>query len=379
MIEDILPEKEEFMMGNEAAVYGALLAGCNFFAAYPITPASDIPHLMARLMPRVGGRFIQMEDELSAIAAIIGASWTGARAMTATSGPGFSLMMENLGYAYMTETPIVIVDVQRAGPSTGQAGKAGQGDVMQARFGSHGDYEIIAVSPYSAEDYLWETIRAFALAEKYRTPVVVLSDAVVAHLREKVRVPRPEEVKVEGRKRPRSPDDKPFGYDGDDPVPPMPFFGEGYNLLITGSTHKADGVRDTVHREVHEELVSRLRDKIYLNRDDIVKWEEHMVDDAEYLVIAYGSPVRPALKAVKMAREKGIKVGLFVPKTLWPSPEERLMDLDVKKVLLPEMSLRGYRMEIERIFSPQKVVHLPKLSEVHTSSEIYDAIMKNFS
>lgn len=362
-----------FMEGNEACAQAAMKAGLGLFAGYPITPASEIMNILCRELPGVGGRFIQMEDEIASMAAITGASWTGLRTMTATSGPGFSLMQENLGYAVMTETPCVVVNVQRAGPSTGQATKPGTGDVMQARFGSHGDYEIIALSPNSVQEMYDMTVRAFNLADRYRIPVILLADEGVGHMREKITVP--DEVPIIGRREPEPGDTDFFHTESRDHVPPMPKLGEGYELLITGSTHKGDGRRDTADYEVQDTLVRRLVSKIEHNRKDIEDWEEHHCDDADLVVISYGSASRPAWGAVKKAREEGLDVGFFRPKTLWPSPEDRLKQIGMNSpVLLVELSLRGYRMEIERCAGVDSVTVYDRLNSLPTVSMIYDKI-----
>lgn len=379
--EHIIPQSKDFIMGNEACAYGAIAAGCRFFAGYPITPSSEILHLLAKLLPRVNGVFIQMEDEIASIAACIGASWTGTKVLTVTSGPGFSLMTENIGYAFMTETPLVIINTQRAGPSQGQAGKAGQGDVMQARFGSHGDYEIIALSPKSAEECFTLTIQAFNLAEQYRTPVVILSDSVIAHLREAVDFSKINKFNVIERKRPRTQEQAhlPFDDSEQDLIPPMPFFGEGHNLLVTGSTHTPDGIRETVDRTTHEKLIRRLHDKIYTHQSEIELYEEAFTDNCDILTVSYGAPSRPTLGAVKKLQKDGYLIGFFRPIVLWPSPEKRMKELSnqVKRVYLIDMSLRGYQMEIERIFGSDTVHHISKLSEVHTSQEIYEEIKQD--
>ena len=368
-----------FLMGDVAAGVGAILAGCDFFAGYPITPASEIMEFMAEELPKRGGVFIQMEDEIGSIAAIIGASWAGRKAMTATSGPGYSLMQENIGYAYMTETPIVVINVQRAGPSTGQATMPAQGDVMQSRFGTHGDYESVVFAPNSPQEMLDLTIKAFNTAEMLRTPVTVLSDAEVGHMREKVVIP--EKVKIVNRKRPKgsSENSLPFWSDEEDLVPSMPIFGEGYELLVTGSTHRGDGTRDVRNPETHEKLVKRLYEKIHRNKNKFMEWEELYTDDARILVISFGISSRPSKGAVIQARKEGLKVGFFRPKVLWPSPEERLLELaeSVEKVLLVELSLRGYLMEIQRIFGVRNVVHYgtPR-PEVPLSSQVLEVIRR---
>ncbi len=380
-LERIVPQSKDFVMGNEACAYGAIAAGCRFFAGYPITPSSEIPSLLAKMLPQVNGVFIQMEDEIASLAACIGAAWTGKKVLTATSGPGFSLMTENLGYAFMTETPLVIINTQRAGPSQGQAGKAGQGDVMQARFGSHGDYEIIALSPKNAEECFTLTVQAFNLAEKYRTPVVLLSDSVIAHLRETVDFSKINKPEIVERKRPKTLEQarRPFDDSEEDFIPPMPFFGEGNNLLVTGSTHTAEGIRETVDRATHEKLIRRLHNKIYTHQDEIVRYEEVFTETCDILAVSYGAPSRPTQGAVKRLQQEGHAVGFFRPIVLWPSPEKRLKELalQVKRVYLVEMSIRGYSAEIERIFGPDTVHHISKLTEVHTSHEIYEEIKRD--
>ncbi|MFP3318732.1 MAG: 2-oxoacid:acceptor oxidoreductase subunit alpha [Thermoplasmata archaeon] len=352
---------EYFVEGDLAAAYGAIKAGCLFFAGYPITPASEITQAMAELLPRVGGKFLQMEDEIASISAIIGASWAGLKSMTATSGPGFSLMQENIGYAAMTETPIVIIDVQRAGPAIGQASRPAQGDIMQSRFGSHGDYETIVLSPNSVQEMFDLTVKAFNLAETYRVPVIVLSDAEVGHMMERLIVP--EKVEIVNRRIAKSLQETTI-YD-ESLVSPMGRFGDGLELMITGSTHRPDGTRDTGTPEVQESLVKRLVNKIEKNRERIENWEEMYTDDADILVISHGASSRPSKGAVIRARKEGIKAGFLRPKVLWPSPEKRMKELEsnVKKVILPEMSLRGYKMEVERIFRG-KLLHMPKVGGV---------------
>ncbi|ASJ10756.1 2-oxoglutarate ferredoxin oxidoreductase subunit alpha [Thermococcus sp. P6] len=349
-----------FLQGNEALSYGALFAGCRFYAGYPITPSSEIAETMARELPKLRGYYLQMEDEIASIAAMIGASWTGFKVMTATSGPGFSLMQENLGYAVMTETPLVLVDVQRSGPSTGQATKGAQGDFFQARWGTHGDHPIVAISPVSAQDAFWEIIRAFNVSERLRTPVVFLFDGVLAHTREQVRIPDVSEVEITYRRLPAGEEDArlPFGDPYGDGVPPMPLFGHGYFTHVTGSTHMENGLRDVYTPEVHDRLVKRLHRKIEKNRSVYERNEEHFTDDAEVLVVSWGVTARPALGAVLRAREEGIKAGLFVPKTVHPFPGERMRELGkrVRAILVPEMNLGQMRLEVERYVNDDVLV-----------------------
>lgn len=352
LLKKLYPKGNYFMQGDEAIAYGAIFAGCRFYAGYPITPASEIAETMARELPKVRGYYIQMEDEIGSIAAIVGASWTGLKSMTATSGPGFSLMQENLGYAIMTETPIVVVDVQRSGPSTGQATKGAQGDFFQARWGTHGDHPIVAISPISVEDSFWETIRAFNISEKLRIPVVLLTDGVIGHTREQIRIPDPEEVEIVYRKLPKNKEEAkyPFGDVDGSLVPPMPLFGHGYFTHVTGSTHKETGLRDVYTPEVHVKLVNRLHKKIEKYEKEIEKWEEHFTDDMEILVISWGVSARPSLGAVLRAREEGIKVGLFILKTVHPFPGRKVRELakKVRAILVPEMNLGQLILEVQR-------------------------------
>jgi len=324
------------LMGNQAAAEGALAAGCTFYAGYPITPSSEIMEELAARLPEAGGAFIQMEDEIASISAVIGASWAGARAMTATSGPGLSLMMEGIGYVAMTETPCVVVDIQRAGPATGQATRIGSGDVMQVRYGSHGDYCPIALSPWSVQEMYELTIRAFDLAERFRVPVFVLADEGVGHLRESVVLHRDFEL-VE---RVRDTEKPPFGSERPDGVPPMPVFGDGANLLVTGSTHDEWGVRRVDAPGPHERLVERINRKVLDHAGEIVEVERHFLDDAEVVVIAYGFTGRSAIAAVKRLRGEGVRVGLLRLMTLWPFAESEVAGVGeaVRCVVVPEMN-----------------------------------------
>lgn len=357
-----------FDLGDVAVAWGALFAGCDFFASYPITPASEIGEFLSRELPRAGGRIIQMEDEIASLSAVIGAAWVGARSMTATSGPGFSLMQEGLGYAFMTETPCVVVDVQRSGPSTGQATKPAQGDIMQARWGTHGDHEAIALCPNSVQECLDLTYRAFEIAAALRTPVTLLLDGEVGHMREpfELRAPPP----IAGLPRPPDPDEAPpFG---GDPVPPAVHFGEGRFLHVTGSTHRPDGTRDIVSREVHEALVKRLCRKIDENRGVLYDVESDVPDGATKVVFCCGAPSRPALGAVMRARESGMMVGYVRPRTIWPFPREAVDALpeSVEKIFVPEMNLGQLAREVER-YTCADVVSLPKIGGVtHTVQEI---------
>jgi 2-oxoglutarate/2-oxoacid ferredoxin oxidoreductase subunit alpha len=342
-----------FLQGDEACADGAIAAGCRFYAGYPITPSSEIMERMARRLREVGGVFIQMEDEIASISAMIGASWAGAKAMTATSGPGFSLMQEAIGYAVFTETPCVIVDVQRAGPCTGQATRVGSGDFMQAKWGSHGDYQMIALSPWSVQEMYDLTLRAFNLSERYRNPAVLLADEAVGHLRENVWIPSA--VEVWNRKKAKGL--PPFGTDEEDRVPPMPFFGEGEKLLVTGSTHNEWGLRKTDDPEVHERLVQRINEKILKNKKAIVETETYFLEDAQLVIVAYGFTARSSLYAVKQLRKEGIPLGLLRLKTLWPFPEEEVRSVatNAKRLLIPEMNRGQVAGEVQKVCSAEVV------------------------
>ncbi|AJC72558.1 2-oxoglutarate ferredoxin oxidoreductase subunit alpha [Thermococcus guaymasensis DSM 11113] len=368
--------KFDFIQGDEAIARAAILAGCRFYAGYPITPASEIFEAMALYMPLVDGVSIQMEDEIASIAAIIGASWAGAKAMTATSGPGFSLMMENLGYAVMTETPIVVVDVQRGGPSTGQPTLPAQGDIMQAIWGTHGDHMLIVLSPSTVQEAFDFTIRAFNLAEKYRTPVVLLTDAEIAHMRERVYIPNPDEIELVERKLPQNEEEArlPFGDPHGDGVPPMPIFGKGYRTYVTGLTHDERGRPKTVEAEVHEKLITRIFRKILDHKDEIIGYEEFMLDDADVAIVATGIVSRSAVRAVRILREKGVKAGLLKLNTLWPFDFDHIEELAerVRKIYVPEMNLgQLYHLVKEGANGKAEVELIAKLGgEVHTPMEI---------
>ena len=367
-----------FMQGDEACAEGAIVAGCRLFGGYPITPSTEIAERMARRLPQVGGAFVQMEDELSSIAFIIGASYAGVKAMTATSGPGISLMQENLGLAAMTEAPLVIINVMRGGPSTGQPTEASQGDVMQANWGSHGDYSVIALAPYSVQEMFDLTIEAFNLAEQYRVPVILLSDAIIGHMREKVILKGPDEVEIVDRKKPKVPPEEflPFKPD-DDLVPPMAAFGEGYGIHVTGLTHDFTGFPASTNVKIHNALVRRLSDKILLNSDKIIRLDARSVDDAEIVLVAYGTPSRSALRAVKLARDEGIKVGLVRPITIWPFPREYFKHLSehVKAFIVAEMNLGQLVGGVERSANGRRVIFMPKLGGLpHTPEELLKVI-----
>ncbi len=352
---------KHFMHGDYACAEGALAAGCNFFAGYPITPSTEVAERLSRRLPEVGGVFIQMEDELASMAAIVGASAAGARAMTATSGPGLSLMMENIGLAVMLETPCVVVDIQRGSPSTGLPTMAGQSDVMQAQWGSHGDYEMVAYAPASPQEIFDLTILAFNVADRFRTPVILLGDEVIGHMMERVVIPPEEEIQLWERKRPHHPPGgnghfKAFLPDENDLVPPMAHAGDGYRVHFTGLTHDERGYPD-MNADTHHELVTRLGEKIRRNADEIIRTEELFLDDAEIVVISYGCTARSARRAVAEARQQGIKVGLLRLISVWPFPENLIRDLagQAKTFIVAEMNLGQIRREVER-FSNQPVL-----------------------
>lgn len=364
-----LEGKQKFLLGDEAIGYGAIYAGCTFFAGYPITPASEIAELIALEIPKVGGVFIQMEDEIASISAVIGAAWAGARSMTATSGPGFSLMQENIGLAIMTETPCVIVDVQRSGPSTGQATKPAQGDFYQARWGTHGDHEIIVLSPYSVKEAFYLTIKSFELAEKYRTPVILLTDGEIGHMREPLIFPPYEEVKLPEPQKAKN--GEPIF--GGDLIPPMAYIGEGMFLHITSSTHKEDGMRDVVTQAVHEKLVTRLVEKIEKNRTALTMVEmEGCEDDADIIIVSFGVMGRIGKGVFNALRSSGKKVGFLRLITLWPFPSHIIKEVSekTKAFYVMEMNLGQLNREIER-FTSKPVFKfnriggvVPKISEV---------------
>jgi 2-oxoglutarate ferredoxin oxidoreductase subunit alpha len=367
------------MQGNEACTLGALAAGLDFYAGYPITPSTEIAELCSEELPKIGGKFIQMEDEIGSIAAIIGASLTGRKAMTATSGPGFSLMQENLGYASLTEVPIVIINVQRVGPSTGMPTSLAQGDVMQARWGTHGDHPVVVLAPGNVKECFELTIKAFNIAEDYRVPVIVLSDEVIGHMREKVVLPDLKDIKVSRRAAPSSPGGYlPYKADADGGVPLMAPFGAGYRYHVTGLFHDETGFPSN-RSDVADTLLRRLQRKVEKAEPSIRDYFTESVDDCDVLVVAFGSSAMSALSAVRQARAKGIKAGLFRPKTIWPFPEEPLGELAsrVKRVIVPEMNLGQLILEIERIVAGRAPVeHLGKVNgELFRPEEVLAAIM----
>jgi 2-oxoglutarate/2-oxoacid ferredoxin oxidoreductase subunit alpha len=340
----------KLMQGNEACTIGALAAGLEFYAGYPITPSTEIAELCAQELPKVGGKFIQMEDEIGSIAACIGASLTGKKAMTATSGPGFSLMQECLGYASLTEVPIVIVDVQRMGPSTGMPTSPAQADLMQARWGTHGDHPVVVLAPGSVKECFELTFRAFDIAETYRVPVIVLSDEIIGHMREGVTLPDPATLKPLRRAAPASPAGyTPYAADPDGGVPLMAPFGEGYRWHVTGLFHDESG-RPTGRSETAEALLRRLARKVEKAAPLLEDHFEESLDGAEVVVISFGSSAMSSLSAVRRARREGIKAGMLRLKTVWPFPDELVARVaaDAGRIIVPEMNLGQLALEVER-------------------------------
>jgi 2-oxoglutarate ferredoxin oxidoreductase subunit alpha len=342
---DVRKEQIYFWQGNQACAEAAIIAGCRFFAGYPITPASEIAEIMSRRLPQIGGTYLQMEDEIAAISAVIGSSWGGKLSMTATSGPGFSLMQENIGYAIMTETPCVIVDVQRVGPSTGQATKVAQGDFMQARWGTHGDHESIVISPNSAQETYELTIKAFEISEKFRHPVILLSDEIVAHSREKVMVDKRQQYTVKRR----------FAKLGD-PIyggleqgyAIMPKFGDTHKLLITGSTHNEQGFRKTSDAETHSRLISRITSKIQSNLNSLADFSISGPKKADWGIVSYGCTSRSVQELLKHTQAQSLKS--FRLRTLWPFPDKQIREFakTVDRLLVPELNLGQLSKEVAR-------------------------------
>lgn len=368
-----------FLDGDFAIAEGALAAGCRFFAGYPITPSTETAERFSERIPQVGGVFIQMEDEIASIAALIGAAWGGQKVMTVTSGPGFSLMMENIGLACMTETPLVIANVQRGGPSTGLPTLVGQGDMMQARFGSHGDYQIIALCPDSPQECFDLTIEAFNLSETYRVPVLIMTDECVGHMHERVTIPPADAIDIVERKwyqgdkknyRPFQPDT--------DMIPFMVKAGEGYRFHMTGLTHDDRGY-PVINAETQEHCVSHLIDKIKLSAGHICRWEENGLTDAEVIVISFGITSRVAVKAVQQARQMGLKVGSLRLITIWPFAEKLIRSLAgrVKALVVPELNAGQIVLEVERCAAGQtNVISVPHMGGwVHHPGTILNAIL----
>ncbi|MCI7402530.1 2-oxoacid:acceptor oxidoreductase subunit alpha [Pyramidobacter sp.] len=371
----------KFWQGNEAVAFGALAAGCKFYAGYPITPSTEVMETMAVELPKIGGVFQQMEDELGACGCAIGASIAGVKSMTASSGPGFTLKQENLGLAYEAEIPLVVVDVMRGGPSTGLPTQGAQQDVMQARWGTHGDHGTIALAPASVEECYTLTVEAFNLAERFRQPVLIMSDAEIGHMREKFVVPDPENLKVVDRKKPSVDPEHfvPYQADPEDDVPPMAGFGDGYRWHVTGLTHNDWGFPTTDPGDIDKKM-RRLMRKIDRFRDDIVKFDTVEAGDAEILVVSYGSVSRSSVRAVRDARAQGIKVGHFRPITLWPFADKELERLArrVKTIIVPELNCGQMALEVERaVHGKARVVPLNRVDgELFQPTEIFNKIVE---
>ncbi len=368
----------EVLQGNEACALGALAAGVRFFGGYPITPSTEIAEVMAKELPKVGGKYIQMEDEISSMAVVIGASLTGKKVLTATSGPGFSLKQENLGYACITEVPCVVVNVQRGGPSTGLPTSPAQGDVMQARWGTHGDHPIIALSPSSVKECYTLAVRCVNLAEKYMTPVIFLMDEVIAHLREPLNFDEVKDLEVIDRKRPEvSPEEYEAYGAGEDCIPTLAPFGTGYRYHVTGLTHNEKGF-PTMVPEVVNRMNRRLIAKIDNHLDDILQWESDGVEGADVVLVAYGGSARSAKEAMKRLNAQGYKVGVFRPITIWPFPEKEIKKIaaQAKAIIVPEMNLGQLKLEVERVVSGAcPVIGQTKVNgELFTPEEIMDQV-----
>lgn len=379
--EPVIQTGAHFINGNEACAEGALAAGCRFFAGYPITPSTEIAEHLAERLPEIGGVFIQMEDEMAALNAVLGAAWGGLKGMTATSGPGFSLMMENIGLAVMTETPCVIVDVQRGGPSTGLATKVGQGDMMQAKWGSHGSYEIIALSPSSPQEFFEQTIKAFNLAEEFRTPVIILADEVVGHMSEKVVFPPLSQLKVSSRKfsnlNPR--EYHPFQVNGNG-IPEMVKAGDGFRIHVTGSTHDYRGY-PYMTAEAQANLIPRLVNKIRDNKSELTDVKEIDCENAEVIVVAYGITARTSFYSIEQARSLGIKVGQLKLNLVWPFPEAVIKKWasKVKALIVPELNMGQMVLEVERATGGKcDVISVPHPGgDIHSPESILEAIRKS--
>jgi len=369
---------EHYLDGNHASAEGGIAAGCKFFAGYPITPSTEIAERVSQRFPRVGGIFIQTEDELASMNAILGASWGGVKSMSCTSGPGFSLMMENFGLGMMLETPCVLVNVQRGGPSTGLPTLPGQADMMQARWGSHGDYEVIALAPDSPQESFELAIHAFNLSERYRIPVLVMTDECVGHMTEKVVIPKAEEIDLVPRRYTDKPPGEYWPYiPENDLVPPMPPVGKGYKFHITGLTHDYRGY-PVISAEVQEKCVRRLVDKIKKNAKDIIWIEEKDTEGAEVIVLSYGITSRVVQPAIAEAKKEGIKVGQIRLVAVWPFPEERVRELASKigTYVMVEMNYGQIYYEVERCAAGKcKTVLVPHAGgTVHNPEDVHVAI-----
>lgn len=341
--------KRKFLQGNEACVEGAIYAGCKFYGGYPITPSTEVAEGMSVRLPKLGGKFIQMEDEIGGIAAAIGGSLAGLKSMTATSGPGLSLKQECIGYACLAEIPLVIVDVMRGGPSTGYPTGPSQSDIMAAKWGTHGDHPAISLTPSTVPEILTETVRAFNLAEQFRTPVMVLYDEIIGHMRERVDLPLPGELEVIDRAKPECKPEEYFPYDDRFLIAPLAPFGSGYRFHVTGLDHKQDGFPTNDAKMINENN-ERIMRKVEVNKELIWKNEEVYLDDAEVVVFTVGSTARSARFAVNELRKNGLKAGLLRPLTIWPFPEKAVAELAsrVRGIVVPEMNLGQMTLEVER-------------------------------
>ena len=366
----------KLMQGNDAIGWGAIAAGCRFYAGYPITPSTEVAELLSRELPKVGGKFIQMEDEIASMAAIIGGRVGGLKSMTATSGPGFSLMQENIGYAVMTEIPCVVVDVQRLGPSTGQPTAASQGDVMQARWGTHGDHPIIALSPTSVRQAFDLTVKAFDLSERFRTPVILLADEIVGHMREPVDLPDFKSIHIFEQQVTDSPADYKAFRNSPGDVPPLAAFGTGYRYHITGLFHDEVGFPTQRLDEV-DPWLERVNTKLDKHLDEITFLEEDYQEGARVALLSYGASARTARHAMKLARQKGIKVDLLTLLTIWPFPEKQVEALGerVERIIVPEMNLGQLAYEVERMVGRKKVRRVVRANgEMVTPQMVLDAM-----
>ncbi len=372
-------KKAVLLQGNEACVMGAIRAGMTFFAGYPITPSSEVAEEASIKLPKVGGRFIQMEDEIASMAAVIGGALTGAKTMTATSGPGFSLKQENLGYAMMAEVPCVVVSIMRMGPSTGQATSPAQADIMQAKWGTHGDHPVICLCPSSVKEMHDLTITAFNYAEKYRTPVLLMTDEVIAHMREGVMFE--DDYEIINRTAPTCEKSEylPYKCEEGSLVPPMAAFGTGYKYHVTGLSHDETGF-PTNSPAKNAELVQRLCNKVNNDAEKIAIYQNYMTEDADVLFVAYGSVARTAMYTARQLRENGIKAGVFIPKTIWPFPEKAFLEAanGKKCVIVPEMNLGQLVLEVERVAGGRLPVHsLTKITgELFKAEELYKDAME---
>jgi 2-oxoglutarate ferredoxin oxidoreductase subunit alpha len=376
----VLGERDKFAQGDVACAYGALLGGCDFFAGYPITPATEVAEAMAQLLPRVGGSVIQMEDEIASLSAVIGAAWAGSRAMTATSGPGFSLMQENIGYACMTETPCVIVNVQRSGPSTGQPTEPSQGDMLQARWGTHGDHEIIALAPASVQECVDLTRLAFDLAEQYRNPVLVMTDGEVGHMRESILLPEADELEIRRRTEPTTSREEhvPFLAVPGTAIPEMADFGTGYHTYVTGLTHDERGLPATDDAEAHSQLVRRLCDKISSEVEQLTRVELDEEDGAKVGIVSYGISARSAAGAIRLLRDEGMTLSHLRLIGVFPFPERAIQEFadGLDRIVVPELNLGQICHVVrEAVDGSAKVELVPKIGgEILAPDEIVKAV-----